>query len=143
MFKIVHIGETEIISKGTPLPDLVRDHAILLDIGGHGYSGRLKYLLFSGRPLLMVDRIYIEYFHWSLIPYEHYVPVHTDLSNLMEQAIWLQRNPEKGRAIGQNAQKWAIENFTDEKLVQRAGKVAMTIIHGSETAFDLPTVVAA
>lgn len=33
------------------MPDLVRKYSILIDIEDSGYSGRLKYLLLSHRPV--------------------------------------------------------------------------------------------
>ena len=44
-----------------PLAEMVANYSYLLDIGGNGYSGRLKYLLFSHRPLFLVDREHLEY----------------------------------------------------------------------------------
>jgi hypothetical protein len=37
------------------LPELVEKYAVLIDIQGAGYSGRLKYLLWSTRPFLQID----------------------------------------------------------------------------------------
>jgi len=99
--------------------DLVKKYKYLIDIGGNGYSGRLKYLLFSKRPLLIVDRNYIEYFHNDLIPYKHYIPVKMDLSDLLEQVEWMQNNYEKSLEIANNAFEFAINNFTTDKLLER------------------------
>lgn len=78
-------------------------YRFLIDIGGNGYSGRLKLLLFSRHPLLIVDRDYIEFFHSSLVPYVHYVPVKMDLSDLLEKARWIRDNYEKRLEIAANA----------------------------------------
>ena len=95
----------------------------LLDIGGNGYSGRLKYLLYSKRPILLIDRNYVEYFHDDLKPYEHYIPVEMDLSDLLDQVEWMKQNPDKCKEIAQNAYNFAIENFTKEKLIDRIYEV--------------------
>ena len=52
-------------------PELVKQYGILIDVEGNGYSGRLKHLLWSHRPLLLVDRPHKEYFfeylrEWAL-----------------------------------------------------------------------------
>lgn len=101
------------------MPDLVRKYKYLIDIGGNGYSGRLKFLLFSKRPLLLVDRNYIEYFHNDLIPYKHYIPVKMDLSDLLEQVEWMRNNYEKSLEIANNAFEFAINNFTMDKILER------------------------
>ena len=101
------------------LPDLVKKYKYLLDIGGNGYSGRLKFLLFSKRPLLIVERNYIEYFQNELIPYKHFIPVKMDLSDLLEKIHWIKNNEEKSNEIANNAFDYAVNNFTEDKLLER------------------------
>ena len=101
------------------LEDLVKQYAYLLDIGGNGYSGRLKFLLFSKRPLLIVERRYIEYFYNDLKPYVHFIPVKLDLSDLIKKIDWIIKNPEAADAIAQNAFNFAMENFSKNKLMKR------------------------
>ena len=49
-------------SKYISTPELVKKYSILIDIEGNGYSGRVKHLLWSHRPLLLVDRPHKEFF---------------------------------------------------------------------------------
>jgi hypothetical protein len=119
------------VARGQPnpplsLPELCR-YRYLIDIGGNGYSGRLKYLLFSKRPLLLVDRIYVEYFHHELIPYVHYVPVKMDLSDLVEKVLWLRNHPQEGEAMAAAAQEFALQEFTEQKLIERVASVFQSI----------------
>lgn len=100
------------------LIDLIK-YKYLIDIGGNGYSGRLKFLLYSKRPILLVDRKYIEYFNNELIPYTHYIPVKMDLSDLLEKVEWMNQNYEKSLEIANNAFVFAINNFTEDKLLER------------------------
>lgn len=101
------------------MPKMVMEFYYVLDIGGNGYSGRLKYLLFSNRPLFLVERRWIEYYHTDLIPYHHYIPVHKNLSNLVEQTIWAHHHPIECKRIAQNAFLYALSNFTTKKILQR------------------------
>ena len=48
----IKLNSTKYIST----PELVRRYSILIDIEGAGYSGRVKHLLWSHRPLIIVDR---------------------------------------------------------------------------------------
>lgn len=123
LFDIVHVYPiNNEINNNNPnylsLYDLTK-YKYLIDIGGNGYSGRLKFLLFSKRPILLVDRNYIEYFHDDLIPYKHYIPVKMDLSNLLEQVNWIKNNYEESLEIANNAFEFAINNFTLDKLLDR------------------------
>jgi hypothetical protein len=101
------------------MQDLTREYRYLIDVGGNGYSGRLKYLMHSGRPLIVVDRHYVEYFHYDIVPFVHYIPVKTDLSDLLEQEEWMRNNESKCEEIAQNALEFARNNFTKEKILER------------------------
>lgn len=103
--------------------DIVREFAYLMDIGGNGWSGRLKWLLFSHRPLLVVDRPFQDYFHRELQPYVHFIPVKRDLSDLVSQTMWVKEHPTECATIAENAFRFAAENFRDEKLLQRIHEV--------------------
>lgn len=99
------------------LPDHCR-YKYLIDIQGVGYSGRAKILLFSGRPLFLVDRKWHEYFYKDLKPYAHYIPVKEDLSDLIEKMNWADNHQEKVLKIAKNAQDYAINNLTRGKAVE-------------------------
>lgn len=101
------------------LEDQVRRYACLVDIGGNGYSGRLKLILWSGRPVLLVERRYIEYFFQDLVPYRHYIPVKEDLRDLVQKLRWCHSHPEEASQIGRNALQFAKEHFTLEKILYR------------------------
>ena len=106
------------ISNYKSLAELTQ-YKILIDLEGVGYSGRFKYLLFTKRPILFVDRTYTEYFYNDLIPFIHYIPVKNDLSDLLEKIEWINNNYEKSQEIATNAYNFAITNFTQDKLIDR------------------------
>lgn len=109
------------------MSDQVRDYRFLIDVGGHGYSGRLKYLLFSRRPLLLVDRFHVEYFHLELKPFIHYIPVKNDLSDLLEKEKWARDNEMESLNIANNCFDFAKENLKKEKILERIFKVYKTL----------------
>jgi hypothetical protein len=84
-------------------PELVKKYSILIDIEGYGYSGRLKHLLWSHRPLLIVDRPHKEFFFEYLKEWEHYIPVKRNLSDLIEKTKWCLDNYDKALIIAENA----------------------------------------
>lgn len=95
----VFLNSTKYIST----PELVKKYSMLIDIEGNGYSGRLKHLLWSHRPLLIVDRPHKEFFFEFLKEWEHYIPVKRDLSDLIEKTKWCLDNYDKALQIGENA----------------------------------------
>ena len=110
---------------GYSMVDQVQKYSFLLDIGGNGLSGRLKYLLFSRRPVFLVDRDCWEYFFPDLIPYTHYIPVFRNLTNLVEQVEWARKHPIQAREIGESAHRWAVKHFTQEHLISRIYQVLL------------------
>jgi hypothetical protein len=94
------------------LPQLVRRFRALLDIEGMGYSGRVKMLLWSRRPLLLIDRPYREFFYRHLRPWQHYIPVRRDLSDLAEKARWTLQNSEAAQRIADRALEFARQHLT-------------------------------
>jgi len=57
----------------------------LFDIEGHSYSTRLKFFLYSNSVILKHTAIYPEFYQDWLIPYEHFIPVRFDYSDLEEK----------------------------------------------------------
>jgi hypothetical protein len=104
------------------LPEHCR-YKYLIDIQGCGYSGRTKILLFSGRPLFLVDRQWHEYFYKDIKPYTHYIPVKEDLSDLIEKLDWADNHQEEALKIAKNAQDYAINNLTRGKAVEYLANV--------------------
>ena len=92
--------------------ELAQKYAILIDIEGGGYSGRLKYLMHSGRPVIVVDRVPKEFFYPFMKPWEHYIPVENDLSDLLEKTQWILDNYEEASQIGANAKEFANQYLT-------------------------------
>lgn len=105
------------------LHEQARRWGALLDVEGKGYSGRLKLLLHSGRPVLVQDRPWREWFWDSLVPMEHYVPVRRDLSDLVTQARWVQEHPEEAAAVGRAGQKLAQQLLTRSSAVEQWARV--------------------
>lgn len=90
----------------------------LLDVEGIGYSGRLKFLLFSGRLLFIQERRWKEYFHFDLIPYEHFIPVKNDLSDLILKLEEVEGNAELYERITSNAMRFAQAHLNYESSIK-------------------------
>lgn len=102
------LGSTRYIS----LPDLVAEYSILVDIEGNGYSGRLKYLLWSHRPLLLVDRPHREFFSDAFEPWVHYIPVDRSCADLLEKAQWCVDHFQEALQIAERAYQKSCEMLT-------------------------------
>ena len=110
----------------------------LLDVEGKGYSGRLKLLLHSGRPLLVQDRPWTEWFWDSLVPMEYYVPVRRDLSDLVDRARWVQDNADAAAKIGQAGQELAQRQLTRAAAVEQWARTLSRAAQAPQQAWAAP-----
>jgi hypothetical protein len=104
-------------------PDLVKNYSILIDVEGNGFSARVKHLLWSHRPLLLVDRPHKEYYYEYLIEWEHYIPVKRDLSDLIEKTKWCIDNYDKAKIIAENAYQFSKVYLTREACYKQWDKI--------------------
>uniref|UniRef100_A0A0C9QD62 KDELC1_0 protein n=1 Tax=Fopius arisanus TaxID=64838 RepID=A0A0C9QD62_9HYME len=75
------------------------DYKYQLNIDGTVAAYRLPYLLAGDSSVFKQESKYYEYFYHHLVPYEHYVPIKADLSDLVEKIQWAMNNDEETRKI--------------------------------------------
>lgn len=78
----------------------------ILNIDGHVTAFRLGHELKMKCVMLIVDSHYHIWFSKMLVPYEHYIPIKCDLSNLISQIQWCRDNDSKCEQISLNALKF-------------------------------------
>lgn len=101
------------------LNDQVKKWRYLIDIEGYGYSARLKILLSSGRVTFIQDRDEKEWFFEYLKPWEHYVPVSRDLSNLETNMQIIKSNPTLENIILENVKEFTNKFLTRDAAIKR------------------------
>ena len=83
-------------------------------------------ILWVGEPIRAKDGTGLRrlnlWFWEQLKPWEHYVPVSWDLTDLEERIQWCQENDAKAEKIAKNAQKLAKKLFQKENLVKEVVK---------------------
>lgn len=102
----------------------------LLDMQGVGYSGRLKVLLFSGRPMFIQDRPLKEFFHNWLVPFEHYIPVAESLDDLNDKLEWALTHEVECARIGAAGQSFALQHLTRDSAVKYLRGIILEKFHG-------------
>ncbi|KAJ7115011.1 glycosyl transferase family 90-domain-containing protein [Mycena epipterygia] len=107
------IAEYNITLDGQAREDMYR-YKYALDVDGTTFSGRFLGLLRSG-SLVFKATVFEEYFNEWLRPYEHYVPVMPDLSDLVEKIQWANEHPGEARRIQQMGMRVATEVVTDDQ----------------------------
>ena len=124
--KTININKSDALKSTSvyiSMSELAKRYAVLIDIQGYGYSGRLKYLLWSHRPMLLVNRPHKEFFYDNLVAWEHYIPVKEDLSDLVEQTQWCLNNYEKAKEIAENAFQFCQKYLTRDACYKRWNEI--------------------
>ncbi len=104
---------TDVEQRPIDLQSQAAGYRCLVDLRGAGFSSRVPALLFTGRPLLYIERPGLRTFYeersfikpW--VPWVHYVPAAAELTDLHERAAWILSNPAEAARIGANAREYA------------------------------------
>ncbi|KAJ7174826.1 glycosyl transferase family 90-domain-containing protein [Mycena filopes] len=105
------IAQYNISGPSSPREDEYQ-YKYLLDVDGMSFSGRYLGLLRSG-SLVFKATVFEEYFNDWLRPFEHYIPVLPDLSDLLEKMEWAMENDEEARVIQERGREMAQRVMTD------------------------------
>ncbi len=101
------------------LEEQVKRWRYLIDIEGYGYSARLKIFLSSGRVTFIQDRSEKEWFFEHLKPWEHYVPISHDLSDLKVNFQKVNSNSNLENFIIENARQFSNKFLTRDSAIKR------------------------
>ena len=101
------------------LEDHVKKWRFLIDLEGNGWSARTKLFFFSRRVLFLQERAYKEWFYEKLVPWEHYVPVSNNLSNLEENLEKIKQSEKLENEIAENAFQFAMNNLRRKNALDR------------------------
>ncbi|KAJ7292655.1 glycosyl transferase family 90-domain-containing protein [Mycena rebaudengoi] len=93
-------------------PEHIYQHKYVLDLDGNTSSERYLELLRSG-SLVFKATTFHEYFSDWLQPYTHYIPVKTDLSDLVSKIQWAIENDFEAQVIQQRGLQTAQRVLTD------------------------------
>ena len=101
-----------------------------IDIDGNSNSWPgLFYKLLTGSPVLKVasPRGYRQWYYSQLKPWINFVPVASDLSDLLEKIVWLRAHDEAARRIGEQG-RVLVESLDYEGELKRAGRTITAAI---------------
>ena len=83
----------------------------ILNIEGNGLAYRKSFLFYFKSLVLNVESKFKSWFDSLLIPYEHYIPIKSDLSDLITQIKWCKENDDKCKIIAKNGYNFAKKHF--------------------------------
>ena len=101
----------------------------LLDIDGwsNSWSGCFRKLL-SGSLLFKVESDWEQWYYDKIRPWEHYVPVKKDISDLEEKVSWAIENDSEARAISENARQTAM-GITFQQTIEETAETLSLLLN--------------
>jgi hypothetical protein len=120
------------------------NYKYIINVPGHVAAFRLSIELNMGSVVLLVDSPWKLWYSSLLEPYEHYVPVKADLSDLIDKIKWCRENDDKCQQIVANAKAFfnkylqfdGVLDFMKKTLVQYK-KAMGTYIYNIQTPLDI------
>ncbi len=91
-------------------------HRLLIDIDGNVNAWGFLPKMLLGSCILKVASSWEQWFYDELRPWQHFVPVKADLSDLCEKIVWCTDNDEAARAIALHARSFAQERRFPEQM---------------------------
>jgi hypothetical protein len=79
----------------------------LVDIDGNTNSWGFLAKLLMGSCILKVESPFRQWYYDRLRPWEHYIPIRGDLSDLEERVQWCREHDEEARQIGATGKRFA------------------------------------
>ncbi len=129
------IRNANLVDNYIPTSEFIK-YKYVIDIDGNSNSwpGLFTKLL-TGSCVLKIESPWMQWYYNSLKPWVNYVPVKTDLSDLIEKISWCRQNDDKAREIGANGRELAL-SLTMETEIPKAYQTILEAL-GQQTALNL------
>jgi hypothetical protein len=111
-----------LFSKPVPEVDFIK-YRFQVDIDGNQNSWSLLPKLLMGSCVLKVVSSWRQWYYGDLRPWEHYVSVRNDLSDLEEKVAWCMSNDGHAEEIAVNGRKYASGIVFADEMTRAAGAV--------------------
>jgi hypothetical protein len=98
--------------------DDFQKYRAIIDVDGHSWSSRFGKLLCYSSIVLKVEPNDVDYFHPQLQPYVHYLPIHSNLSNLYDMVTFAISDDPTIIQIIHNANDWCLHHLNRPSLIR-------------------------
>jgi hypothetical protein len=97
------IFDAGIVKEKIPFQEFIA-YKYLIEIDGNGCAWRsFMQKMYSNCVTLKVESDNIQWFYWRVLPWVHYIPVRSDLSDLLEKIHWARVHDEECQQISGQA----------------------------------------
>jgi hypothetical protein len=116
------------LEAASPLsPQQQSSYKYIINVDGHVSAYRLSLEMRMGSVILLADSKYRMWFRNYLVPYVHYIPLKSDLSDLYEKILWCKSNDKKCEEIAQNAKKFYYTYLTKDAVLDYMQKLLVDL----------------
>ncbi len=112
--------EMSILKQFMPLTEMAT-YKLLVDISGNAGTWGLLSKLQLGSCILRVDTVWKHWFSDYFRPWEHYVPIREDLTDLAKHIEWCLENDNQAKDIADNGSKLA-RSLTFDRVMRHASE---------------------
>lgn len=125
--EIPNVDQLELVGKLSP--EQQSNYKYLINVDGHVSAFRLSLELSMGCCILMVESVekWKMWFSDMLEPYVHYVPIKSDLSDLIDQIKWCKKNDEKCKTIAKNSLNFYNKYLTKKGILDNLEKTLFSL----------------
>ena len=99
----------------------------VINVDGHVSAFRLSLELGSESLILLVNSKWKIWYSDMLFPYEHYVPVKSDLSDLVDRIKWCRENDKQCQKIVQNAKDFYNKYLSKKSILDYMQKLCIVL----------------
>lgn len=99
----------------------------IIHVDGHVSAFRLSLEMSMGSTILLAESPYRIWFRSMLKPMIHYIPIKSDLSDLIEKIKWCRANDEKCKRIAKNAKKFYLEYLQKDGVLDYLQKLIIDL----------------
>ena len=110
------LSEFEPLSAYVPMTRFF-DYKYQISLDGTVAAYRLPYLLSGDALVLKQTSSYYEHFYRDLVPYEHFLPLKNDLSDVIEQIQWARDHDDEVQRIVKQAQEFTQRNLLPHQIL--------------------------
>jgi hypothetical protein len=88
-----------------------------LNMDGTVAAYRFPFLLAGGSTVFKQESAYYEHFYGKLRPWNHFVPIAQNLSDVVDRLSWAKEHDEEARKIALQGQVFAQENLMPKDVI--------------------------
>ena len=103
------------------------EYKYIIHVEGHVAAFRLSEELAMGSVLLMVESDWKIWYSKMLIPYVHYVPIKSDMSDIIQVIEWCRVNDDKCKTISENATRFYRKYLCEEGILDFLQKTFISL----------------